>query len=111
MLTRIAQPQFVTKILTDQYGRQYRVVFAVSLVNGEVRGRIISASLLTPEAPKLAGRVASAASAIANFFLGGPRSSASADTAYVPAFAPVTFSLSDLEFFLNSQPTRAPSHI
>ena len=46
--------QFIEKILTDSFGRQYRVVFAVSFVDGEVRGRVISATLIET-APQLKG--------------------------------------------------------
>jgi len=42
MLTPYLNSQFVEKILTDRYGRQFRCLFLVALVDGEVKGRLIS---------------------------------------------------------------------
>ena len=43
MLTPNLQSRFIEKVLTDRGGQQFRVLFLVSLVDGEVRGQIVSA--------------------------------------------------------------------
>ncbi|OHA26638.1 MAG: hypothetical protein A3D52_03075 [Candidatus Taylorbacteria bacterium RIFCSPHIGHO2_02_FULL_44_36] len=43
MLTPYLNSQFVEKILTDRHGRQFRCLFLVVLVDGEIRGHLVSA--------------------------------------------------------------------
>jgi len=90
------RPQFIERILSDSFGRQFRVVFAVSYLNGEVRGRIVSAT----EVKALATRALCLPCA--------KMDEEATDTAYtIHHVASPYFSL---EFLINSQPTRAPSH-
>ncbi|MFA6273068.1 MAG: hypothetical protein WC673_01055 [Candidatus Paceibacterota bacterium] len=42
MLTPYLNSQFVEKILTDRYGRQFRCLFLVALVDGEVKGKLVA---------------------------------------------------------------------
>jgi hypothetical protein len=108
------RPQFIEKILTDAYGREFRVTFAVSFVDGEVRGRIISAQPLH-DGSGLALKgvraerktsVASTMPCLPVFF-----SNKASDTAYVPAYASTISHYFSLEFLINSQPTRAPAFV
>ena len=86
------RPQLIEKILTDAAGRQFRVVFAVSYMNGEVRGHIVSATeVKAMEAKALClpgARIATPASG----------------TAYTVRH--VVSPYFSLEFLINSQPTQ-----
>jgi hypothetical protein len=42
MLTSYRGQQHIERIVTDAYGRRFRMVFAVNVVNGELKGRLIS---------------------------------------------------------------------
>ena len=97
MLIPYTQPRFVEKILTDASGRQFRVVFAVSFVGGEVRGHIVSAT----EIKALETRT---------LCLSGTCAAVKGATEYVRAFTPVASPYFSLEFLINSQPTRAPAY-
>ena len=101
MLTTYKQPQFIEKILTDSFGRQYRVLFAVSFVDGEIRGRVISATPIS----LLKGSTNGGSTSV--FLLAG-QSKKEVFAEYIPAFAPIISPYIELYFF-NSQPTRAPS--
>ncbi len=93
MLTPQLRSQFVTKILTSADGKQYKVVFLVALVNGEVKAQMISAEPVVKDAPICL-----------------PISLQKSPTTftYIPSFSP-KISLFDSLFFFNSQPTRAPA--
>lgn len=94
------RPQFVEKILTDGAGRRFRVVFAVSFVNGEARGRIVSAQ----EIQTIKGQAAET--------LCLPGISAQKHSEGISSdFAPIASPYFSLDFLINSQPTRAPSRI
>lgn len=41
MLTPYLKSQFIEKILTDRYGRQFRCLFLVALVDGEIKGKLV----------------------------------------------------------------------
>jgi len=97
MLIPYTQPRFVEKILTDASGRQFRVVFAVSFTNGEVRGRIVSATEIK-------------ALETCILCLSGARTTVKGNTEYVRAFTPIASPYFSLEFLINSQPTRAPAY-
>ncbi len=95
MLTPYSEPQFVEKTITSHTGEQFRVVFLVAIVNGEVRARVISAvSMGSARAHTLSLPVP---------FIPSP-----SVISYAPAFAPKVSPYFTLEFFI-SQPTRAPS--
>lgn len=97
MLTPYSQSKFVEKVLADASGKQFRVLFLVSLEAGEIKARVISA---TPVTPAVATR------GVICLPLAAPASSAS--FAYTPHFSNIVSPYTDLTFFM-SQPTRAPS--
>lgn len=126
MLTPHLQSRFIEKILTDRSGRQFRVLFLVSLVNGEVRGQIISAQPIFEGVKNatLPGRVAKIR---ARHEARHEFANSSADSPWTKLCLPCTKTAakiigskvrswsrvaspyySSLEFFM-SQPTRAPS--
>ena len=103
MLTPYLKSQFVEKILTDRHGRQFRCLFLVALVDGEVKGRLISAELLKPTSYQL---------------------QATSSKLYLPILKkkpvisqfefllPITSSFVPKDFsFVTSQMTRAPSRL
>ena len=110
MLTPNLQSRFIEKVLTDRAGQQYRVLFLVSLVNGEVRGQIVSAQPIYEDANviRLPGRVAKAQSFV-KLCLPCTKAAAKIISSSVRSWARVASPYySSLEFFM-SQPTRAPS--
>ena len=102
MLTSYSQKQILEKIMTDSFGRQYRVVFEVACINGEVKGRIVSAVSI----PLLDGEVKNNSNSLclpqANF---GTNKSDTIVTINNNVVSPYV----SLEFLIKSQPTRAPS--
>ncbi len=98
----IYRPQYIEKILTDAAGRRFRVIFAVSFVDGEARGRIVSAE----EIRALSGDI------LKPYCLSASCSRSSAESEILSPYSPIaTPFLFSLEFLINSQPTRAPSRI
>ena len=107
MLTPYKQPnqalqihqggRFVEKIFTDQNGQQFKLVFFVALVNGEVKGTLVSA--------RPCGNNVCSTETV---FLPISIPKVEADTEYIPAYVPVISPFNEL-FFFTSQPTRAPS--
>ncbi|MDE2172836.1 MAG: hypothetical protein KGJ33_02750 [Patescibacteria group bacterium] len=94
------RPEYITRILSDAAGRQFRVTFAVTLVNGELRGRIISAELIA----HLGGDAAT------NSFCLPCAGTHSCTKDSVATFSHVVSPyFSSLDYLLTSQPTRAPS--
>jgi hypothetical protein len=110
MLTPHLQSRFIEKILTDRNGQQFRVLFLVSLVNGEVRGQIVSAQPVFDEvkAAGLPGRVYKMASCT-KLYLSCTKAAAKIIQTKIRSWSRVASPYySSLEFFM-SQPTRAPS--
>ena len=97
MLTPYSQSQFVEKIFTDVHGRQFRLVFLVAIVNGELKGRLVSAQPLSQ---------AFKCESFPCLPVSCPKYVV--ETEYKPSFAPVVSPYNELLFFV-SQPTRAPS--
>lgn len=95
------KPQFVEQIFTDQTGRQFRLVFLVSFVDGRLKGQLVSA---TP----VASRKAQFSSFNDQFLLPITCEQNVGDTEYVATFTPIVSPYNEL-FFFTSQPTRAPS--
>ncbi len=91
-------PQFVEKIMTDRSGRQFKLTFLVAIVDGQLKGRLVSAQPLA-QSFKNTGPVV---------FL--PISCPKNDTVteYIAPATPVVSPYNEL-FFFTSQPTRAPS--
>lgn len=104
MLTPYSQSQFVEKIIADASGRQFRVIFLVALVNGEIRGRIVSVQPISQNILSLEGAVSDG-----SFTLPSWTHNEVIETPYFRAPAPFVSPYFDIETILNSQPTRAPS--
>jgi len=94
------KPQFVEKIFTDQMGQQFRLVFLVTIIDGEVKGRLVSAQ---PIAKSVAEQPCATCLPVTLNIKKG-------DTAYIAPSVPVVSPYNELFFFI-SQPTRAPSLI
>jgi hypothetical protein len=107
MLTPQINSKFVTKILTNQNGESFRVVFLVGYVGGKMHAQVVSSELIVA-----VGTSASTASADATateiFQLPEPRRAAVAEFFYTPSHSPIASPLATFDFFM-SQPTRAPS--
>lgn len=100
MLIPYSQPRFVEKVISDRSGRQFRMIFLVALVDGEVKGRLISIEPV----------ISSFRSAECVACLPTVAAKKIAETEYVSAFAPTVSPYFSLEFLINSQPTRAPAY-
>lgn len=97
MLTPQHRSQFVTKILTSADGREYKVVFLVALVNGEVKAQVISATPVENS---------TAAEHLCLPLLKNNEKFVTFTNSQKGTSTPSYFN--EL-FFFNSQPTRAPS--
>src|ERR1035437_4158582 len=109
MLTPNLQSRFIEKVLTDRNGQQFRVLFLVSLVDGEVRGQIISAQPIfeAVKAVGLPGRVYKG-SPCTKLCLPCTKAATKIIESKVKSWSRVASPYySSLEFFM-SQPTRAP---
>ena len=110
MITQYSKPQFLSRIFTDAAGRQFRLTFLVAVVDGELKGHLVSAEPISATASvdrQLTGAVADVSS-IFCLPIACPKQELS--TEYVPAFALVVSPyFSAFEFLIHSQPTRAPS--
>lgn len=130
MITALSQSQFVSRIFTDSNGRRFRLNFFVAVIDGEIRGHLISvqplpitpSSLLDklelPSSPrlrrtqpkgkaitkKLTGKVTDG-----SFYLPIVCDEKTPDTLYISPFTAIVSPYFSLEFLINSQPTRAPS--
>jgi hypothetical protein len=91
-----AESKFVEKILTSANGERFRVLFLVTLVNGEVKAQIVSAKPILAR-PTLAIGSSDTIKEKHN-------------TEYIPSNIPEVSPYFLLEFLINSQPTRAPSY-
>ena len=118
MLTVQNQPQFVSRVFTDQLGRQFRMLFLVVVVNGDFKGRLISVEPL-PITAKLTGTVSDASAGIYSsddasqsvFCLPITYTVKEPSTEYIHSFAEVVSPYFSIDFLITSQPTRAPSRI
>jgi hypothetical protein len=97
--------QLVSRIFTDCTGKQFRLTFWVSVVDGEVRGSLVSAHPVTYSYARISGEVMEG-----TFCLPVSIPKVEASTPYIPAYAPFVSPYFSLDFLITSQPTRAPSH-
>lgn len=104
------KPQFIEKIFTDQLGQQFRLVFLVTNVDGEMKGRLVSAELVSKKAGLLNGVENFNISYEAPVCLPIICEKVEADTTYISSCKKILSPFNELFFFM-SQPTRAPSHI
>ena len=108
MLTPYLNSQFIEKILTDRYGRQFRCLFLVALVDGEVKGRLVSARPIFTDVTDVRHPSCDGCLTSKRFFLPIIRSPKKIFTERV--WLPIVsyFALKDFSF-VTSQMTRAPS--
>lgn len=104
MLTTHSRSQFIEKILTDVNGRQFKALFLVSLVDGEVKGRLISLQPIATKVLALEGAVSDGIICLPSW-----AATTEIETPYIASVAPFVSPYFDIELILNSQPTRAPS--
>lgn len=120
MLTPLNRSQFISRIFSDATGRQFRLTFLVAIVNGEVRGHLVSAEPVS-KAPSTPLDKNSGLRRASNYQLTGAVSDGSfclpiicnnkkPATTYVSSLKPIATPYFSLEFLINSQPTRAPSY-
>ncbi len=91
----------ITRVFTDHTGRSFRLTFFVTIVNGEVKGRLVSAQPISKNK-----NLASQDSVLC---LPVAYPVTVTETPFIPAFTPFVSPFSEL-FFFTSQPTRAPSY-
>jgi hypothetical protein len=96
------RPHFIEQIVTDPTGRQFRLVFLVSNVDGKLKGHLVSAEPISAKA-QLSG-----SSEQPTFFLPIICPQNKTVTEYISSFTPIVSPYNEL-FFFTSQPTRAPS--
>lgn len=97
------RPQFVERVMADQSGRKFRMVFLVEFASGEFKGRLVSVTPISAHAASPIG-----AGDILCLPILAPKNTTV--TVYTPAYAPVVSPYySAFEFLIHSQPTRAPS--
>ncbi|MCL5781750.1 MAG: hypothetical protein M1459_00055 [Patescibacteria group bacterium] len=100
MLQVYKENQYVTRIISDSYGRNFKVIFAIVENNGQLKGRIVSVEPIL----SLNGKTATCGSLL---LCGATPSQYIEDkTASKISFVSPYYSL---EFLINSQPIRAPS--
>lgn len=111
MITPYTQSKFIERTLTSDSGERFRVLFLITLVNGEVNVQIISAKPISAR-PRLAIDSSDAdisSKAYPCYYLSACSTKKKHDTLYIPSNAPKVSPYFSLEFLINSQPTRAPS--
>ncbi|MBU6232365.1 hypothetical protein KGP36_07060 [Patescibacteria group bacterium] len=102
MLAVQDQPRFISRIFTDACGRQFRLTFLVAIVNGELKGRLVSAERISDVA-RLTGDISDIIFCLPNI-----RTQDEGSTEYISPYVPIVSPYTEL-IFLTSQPTRAPS--
>ncbi len=105
MLTPYSRSNFVEKVLTDHSGRQFRALFLVTLVNGEVKGHLLSLKPMPMKTLAIEGAVSDGSICLPCW-----TTDCEIETPYVASYAPVISPyFSELDIFLSTQPTRAPA--
>ncbi len=103
-LSTTGASQLLERVFTDQSGRQFRMVFLVAIVNGEVKGRLVSAQPISNTSRELNGQVSSG-----TICLPIECTEQKGDTLYTTDFTQTISPYFSLNFLMTSQPTRAPS--
>ena len=106
MLTPYSNSKFLSKVFTDANGRQFRLTFFVTVVNGELKGRLISADPISHSIARLTGAVSKTDGI---YYLPILTTQKVPSSEYIFDYVPVISPYFSLEFLINSQPTRAPS--
>ncbi|HTK32955.1 MAG TPA: hypothetical protein VL335_00180, partial [Candidatus Paceibacterota bacterium] len=101
MLKPSIPSKFIERIMTSQTGEQYRVIFLVTLINGEVKAKVISAQVISAPTPKLAPAYSDkgSVSRAGIFLLECSSAKVAADTTYVFDFTPEVSPFTSLLFF------------
>lgn len=94
-------PKLVEKIATDRAGKQFRLVFLVAIIDGEIKGRLVSA-----EPIDFNEDVAQCVKCLPIECF-----RPDADTEYISGINEEILSPYNELFFFTSQPTRAPNFI
>ena len=108
MLIPYIQLKFVEKVLTSASGEQFRVLFLVTFVNGELKGRVVSViPIVNSKWLMINGKKLSDMDN--GCFLPAP--SIENYSPFTINYSPTTKSPYIELYFFNSQPTRAPAFI
>ena len=94
--------QLISRVFTDQNGQSFRLTFFVTFVNGEVKGRLVSAQPISAQNKNRCRQ-----GSVLCLPVACPK--VVAETPFMPAYALVVSPFTEL-FFFTSQPTRAPSY-
>ncbi len=100
--------KFVEKLVTDSFGQQFRAVFLVAIVGGEVKARLVSLQPLPKQTLALTGAVAHESGVV--LCLPAWTVQAEIETPYRAPVAPCVSPYFDLDILLSTQPTRAPAN-
>ena len=95
--------QFLEKLYTSPTGEQFKVLFLVHLVNGELKGRVVSIKPVPNAVQALKGECSVKCLPCLN-------KSKRIDGSVISIYASVVAPYFSLEFLINSQPTRAPAY-
>jgi hypothetical protein len=101
-------PQLIERVFTDQHGRQFKMVFLVAIVEGELKGKLVSVEPISASTLRLNGSCTESSGII---YLPVECTQKCVETAYIPSPAAVVSPYISLDFLMTSQPTRAPSCI
>ena len=107
--------RFISRVFTDTLGRQFKLTFLVALVDGEIKGRLVSAQQISKslELPSSTSdhssfQYSNLRAEEATFLLPVCQEEKVPETVFIPAFTPIVSPYLELYFF-TSQPTRAPA--
>jgi|SRR3989338_9987046 len=106
MLLTQFQPKYVEKILTNEKGEQFRVVFLVAFVDGQIKAKIVSMERVGEGCTTQNSSFGDETSKVLR--LPELKKSEHQEFSYTPFFSDQVSPFYPL-FFFNSQPTRAPS--
>lgn len=102
VIANVSQTQFVSRVFTDVKGKQFRLNFVVSIVNGELKGRLVSVQPLSSKTIDIGNDQI--------FCLPIVCDDKKPNTTYISKhFTLISPYFSQKDILLTSQPTRAPS--
>ena len=108
MLKPSIRPQYIERIMTSQTGERYRVLFLVTLIDGEVKAKAISATRLEIRDLRLESPIKNCSKNQTILCLPSASAILKATISDLQSLAIRVSSFTSLLFF-TSQPTRAPS--
>lgn len=95
--------QMISRIFTDQLGQVFRLTFFVVMVNGELKGRLVSAQPIKANSQEF---LQQDSHSILLLPVSCPKNITV--TPFISSYTPFVSPFNEL-FFFTSQPTRAPS--